>query len=64
MNGYTDKNRKMYYRYSICIKKQTVREMFQGSSISEVCRRYNIKGAATVQGWIKRFGDEKLRIIK
>jgi transposase-like protein len=31
-----------------------------GSSISEVSRRYGIKGGATVQGWIKKFGREDL----
>jgi transposase-like protein len=31
-----------------------------GSSISEVNRRYGIKGGATVQSWIKKFGREDL----
>jgi hypothetical protein len=38
----------MYYRYSICIKEKVVQEVSEGSSISEVCRRYDIKGAATL----------------
>jgi transposase-like protein len=32
----------------------------QGASISEVCRRYDIKGGGSVQGWIKQFGREEL----
>jgi transposase-like protein len=37
-----------------------------GSSISEVSRRYGIKGKATVQDWIKKFGREELlnKVIK
>jgi transposase-like protein len=30
-----------------------VREVSAGSSISEVCRRYGIKGGETVQVWIR-----------
>jgi transposase-like protein len=54
------KRQKTYYRYSICFKEQVVQEVASGSSISEVCRRYDIKGAATVQGWIKQFGRDEL----
>jgi transposase-like protein len=36
--------------------------VFSGSSISEVSRRYDIKGGATVQYRIKKFGREELLI--
>ncbi|MDR2385667.1 MAG: helix-turn-helix domain-containing protein [Tannerella sp.] len=54
------KNVKTYNRYSICFKEKVVQEVSSGSSISEVSRRYGIKGGATVQSWIKKFGREDL----
>jgi transposase-like protein len=54
------KSGKRYVRYSICFKEKVVREVSEGSSISEVCLRYGIKGGATVQGWIKKFGRKDL----
>jgi hypothetical protein len=52
--------KKTYYRYSICFKEKVVQEDSSGSGITEVCRRYGIKGTSTVQGWIRRFGREEL----
>jgi transposase-like protein len=54
------KEGKRYVRYSICFKEKVVREVSEGSSISEVCRCYGIKGGDTVQGWIKKFGRKEL----
>jgi transposase-like protein len=54
------KGQKTYYQYSISFKEQVVQEVASGSSISEVRRRYDIKGADTVQKWIKRFGRDEL----
>jgi transposase-like protein len=54
------KNQKTFYRYSSCFKEKVVREVSAGSSISEVCRRYNIKGGSTVQYWLKKFGRTEL----
>jgi transposase-like protein len=51
------KSKKSYYRYSICFKEKVVEEVSSGLSISEVCRRYGIKGTSTVQTWIKKFGQ-------
>ncbi|MDR2287151.1 MAG: hypothetical protein LBE04_06720 [Prevotellaceae bacterium] len=51
---------KMYNRYNICFKEKIVQEVSSGSSINEVSRRYGIKGGATVQCWIKKFGREDL----
>jgi transposase-like protein len=42
--------KKTYYRYSICFKEKVVEEVSSGSGITEVCRRYGIKGTGTVQG--------------
>jgi transposase-like protein len=55
-----DKSRKRHVRYSLCFKEKVVQEISEGSSISEVCRRYGIKGGDTVQGWIKKFGRSEL----
>ena len=38
------KFQKKIYRYSNCFKEKVVQEVSSGSSISEVCRRYGIKG--------------------
>ena len=54
------KNQKTFYRYSNCFKEKVVQEVSSGSSISEVCRRYGIKGATTVQCWIKKYGRTEL----
>jgi len=39
---------------------QVIQEVSSGSSISEVCRRYDIKGTQTVQTWIKKYGRQEL----
>ena len=54
------KNQKTYYRYSNCFKAKVVQEVSSGSSISEVCRRYDIKGTNTVQRWLRQYGREDL----
>lgn len=54
------KNQKILYRYSNCFKEKVVQEISAGSSISEVRRRYDIKGENTVQSWIKKFGRNEL----
>ena len=49
-------------RYSEAFKLQVVRELEQGrfGSISEARRAYGVKGAETVQAWIRRFGKDHL----
>jgi transposase-like protein len=54
------KVQKTFYRYSNCFKETVVQEVASGSSISEVCRKYDIKGTSTVQKWLKQFGREEL----
>ena len=54
------KIQKTVYRYSNCFKEKVVQEVSSGSSISEVCRRYDIKGGGTVQYWIRKFGRKEL----
>ena len=39
---------------------KVVQEISAGSSLSEVCRRYDIKGSCTVQRWIKKYGRTEL----
>jgi transposase-like protein len=48
------KLQKSIYRYSSCFKQQVIKEVSEGSSISEVCRRYDIKGRSTVQFWLRQ----------
>jgi transposase-like protein len=54
------KSTKTLFRYSICFKEKVVQEVSSGRSISEVCRRYGIRGGSTVQRWLKEFGREDL----
>jgi transposase-like protein len=54
------KVQRTFIRYSNCFKEKVVQEISSGSSISSVCRKYDIKGGATVQGWIKKFGRKEL----
>jgi len=51
---------KKTYRYSDCFKRKVVEEVSRGSSISQVSRRYGIKGGSTVRSWLKRYGREDL----
>jgi transposase-like protein len=47
-------------RYSISFKKQLVGELESGTSIYELQRRYDIRGADTIQRWIRQFGRNHL----
>lgn len=47
-------------RYSISFKKQVVEELESGSSISFLQKKYGIRGAETIQNWIKSFGRHHL----
>lgn len=51
---------KSQFRYSDCFKRQVVEEVSRGSSISELRRRYGIKGGSTIQNWIRHYGREEL----
>jgi transposase-like protein len=56
------KTRKRVLVYSHAFKNQVVQEVESGQlSIKDVCRKYGIKGAHTVQDWLKRMG--KLHIL-
>ena len=50
-----------YKKYSEAIKKQVVAEYEQGSSISELNRKYGITGGETVKKWIKKYAKEGFR---
>jgi transposase-like protein len=54
------KKQKTLLRYSNCFKEKVVQEVSSGRSISEVCRRYAIKGTSTVQRWLKQYGRTEL----
>lgn len=53
--------KEIYKRYSEPFKRQVVAEYEKGASISELCRKYDIGGAVTVQKWIKKYAREGLR---
>lgn len=50
-----------YKKYSEAIKKQVVAEYEQGSSISELNRKYGITGGMTIKNWIKKYAKEGFR---
>lgn len=49
-------------RYSEAFKLQVVRELEQGrfGSVGEARRAYGVRGSATVDAWIRRFGKDHL----
>ncbi len=48
-------------RYSNCFKLQVVKELEEeGLSLSEIKRKYGIKGGSTVQNWVKKYGKNHL----
>ncbi len=49
-------------RYSEAFKRQVVGELERGKfrSISEASRAYNVRGAETIQKWIRRYGNENI----
>lgn len=51
------KSTKNYYRYSVSFKQKVVEEVKLGLSLSEISRRYGIKGGCTVKNWVQRYGD-------
>lgn len=45
-----------FRRYSISFKKQVVEELENGSAISFLQKKYGIRGADTIQNWVKSLG--------
>jgi transposase-like protein len=54
--------RKPVIRYSEAFKGQVVREIESGkfSTCHEASTRYGIRGASTVQNWVRRYGQNHL----
>lgn len=51
---------KEFRRYSISFKKHIVEELENGSSYSHLQRKYDIRGAETIQKWVCTFGKNHL----
>jgi len=51
------------FRYSEAFKMQVVQELESGalSTVAEARRRYGIRGQATVQSWLRKYGKNHLR---
>ena len=48
-------------RYSISFKKQVIRELEQtGATLDLIRKKYDIKGAETIQRWVRKFGKNHL----
>ena len=54
------KHQKKIYRYSSCFKEKVVQEISSGSSVSAVCRKYDIGSCSTVQKWLIKYGRPEL----
>ena len=52
---------KIIKRYSEAFKRQVVREYEDGATITALRRKYGIKGACTIQRWIRIYGQDGLR---
>ena len=53
-------------RYSISFKQMVIKELEQGINMRALRRKYDIRGGATIQQWIKLYGKQHLlnKIIK
>ena len=51
---------KEFKRYSISFKKHVVEELEGGGSFSFLQKKYDIRGAETIQKWVKLFGKNHL----
>src|SRR6186713_733832 len=62
----TTNQQKTTIRYSISFKQMVVKELEQGINMRALRRKYDIRGGATIQGWIKLYGKQHLlnKIIK
>lgn len=49
-----------FKRYSISFKKHVVEELENGSSYSQLQKKYDIRGAETIQKWVRSFGKDQL----
>ncbi len=55
------RQQRLIIRYSISFKQKVVKEIEEeGVGIAEAGRRYGIKGAGTIQKWIRQFGKNYL----
>ena len=55
------KQQKETIRYSISFKQKIVREIEEeGLTLVQAKRRYGIKGGATIQTWVRKFGKNHL----
>lgn len=48
-------------RYSEAFRRQVVKEYEAGCSLSELRKKYGIKGGETIQHWVKKYASAGLR---
>ncbi len=60
------KEQKTSIRYSISFRQMVINEVEQGINVETLRRKYDIRGGATIQRWIKLYGKHHLlnKIIK
>jgi transposase len=47
-------------RYSISFKQQVVREVEEGGGKESIRKKYGIRGAETINNWLRKFGKHHL----
>lgn len=48
-------------RYSEAFKREVVAEYEAGVNVSSLQKKYGINGMQTIQGWVKKYGQQGLR---
>ena len=48
-------------RYSLAFKKQVVKEYEEGASLTELQKKYGIKGSMTIKRWVDQYSKEGVR---
>jgi transposase-like protein len=53
--------KKTYKRYGEAFKQQVVKEYEAGASVNSLQKKYDIRGSATIAGWIKKYARDGFR---
>jgi len=53
--------KKTYKRYGEAFKRQVVKEYEAGASVNSLQKKYDIRGSATIAGWIKKYARDGFR---
>lgn len=55
-------SKKIIYRYSEAFKLKIISELETGKgTVSQIKKKYDIRGGGTIQAWLKKYGKDQLR---